>query len=261
MYYCKYSEIEEYILDKEKLFSYIDNPKTFICYLFPYYAGNQESNISKYARGKDYHIVVKEKLEIEIDRLNKIYPNGIFCSFCDNSPLPEVRIAYLSGCGILGKNGLIFDEKYGGYVFIGIIATDVEIDFVKKDKKQCINCGLCVKTCPTGAILENFIDTEKCLSHITQTNRDLSVKEEQLIGKSKYIWGCDVCLDVCPMNKGVKKSEIEEFTQNLIFFLDVEPEITRKAFKEKFKDRAFTFRGPKPLIRNVNIKRQKNNKI
>lgn len=258
MHYCKYEDVEKYIKDKEKLYNFIENPKTFICYLFPYYNGEHESNISKYARGKDYHIVVREKLEQEIKKLKLEYEFGNFYAFCDNSPLPEVEIAYFSGCGILGKNHLIFDDIYGGYVFIGIIATDIEIEFEPKEQRLCINCKKCIKACPGGAINEKNIDLEKCLSHLTQLNKELTKEQEEKISKSKYIWGCDICLDVCPMNKKIKATEIEEFSQNLIYNLEINKDITRRQFLEKFPNRAFTFKGPKPIIRNLLIKKEKN---
>ena len=255
MKFCTYEQVKQHIKEKNKLFSYIDNPKTFIVELFPYYVGNDDGNISKYARGKDYHIVVPKMLDEIIEKYKKQYPQNKFVSFCDNSPLPEVKIAYESGIGILGKNGLIFDEKYGGYVFIGIIATDLEIEFEKPVTKKCSGCNICVGKCPLRAISNEGIDKNKCLSNLTQINYDTKYIDE--VAKSKYIWGCDICLDVCPMNQKVEVTPIIDFKIDLIFEISMEQveNLTRKQFKTKFFERAFTFRGPKPIIRNLSIKR------
>lgn len=252
MFFCKYDDICDKIVQKEKLFSKIENPKIFMVKLFPYFAGHDEGNISKYARGKDYHIVVRQKLENIISEYKKEFKDNNFVAFCDNSPLPEVYIAYKSGAGILGKQGLIFDREYGGYIFIGIIATDADIKYETIEPEKCVNCGLCADSCPTKSIDKN--DFSGCLSEITQRNsKDV---DKKLIKNSKLVWGCDICLDVCPMNKNAKITYIDEFRENLVYSLckeDVEGK-TRLQFLKKYEDRAFTFRGPKPICRNLTIK-------
>lgn len=252
MHFCKYDDVKQHISDE--IFKYIKNPKTFIVKLFPYYCGEHYGNIAKYARGMDYHVVVPRKLDEIIIDFKEKYPQAEFAKFCDNSPLPEVLIAYKSGAGILGKNRLIFDENYGGYVFIGIIATDAEIEFDKPDLRECVNCGACIKACPTGSILSDEIRESTCLSHLTQMNSD--VLDESVIKKSKYIWGCDICLDVCPMNRQIFHTDILEFKENLIYEITTDDvrEKTRKEFANQHPDRAYTFRGPKPLLRNLTIK-------
>lgn len=252
MYFCKYKDVKQHINDE--IFKYIENPQTFIVKLFPYYCGNQSGNIAKYARGMDYHVVVSNKLDEIIDDYSKKFPQAKFAKFCDNSPLPEVLIAYKSGAGILGKNHLIFDEKYGGYVFIGIIATDMEIEFPEPVLRTCCDCKLCVNSCPTGSLTDDGVVQSTCLSHLTQLNCD--EVDENIIKNSKLIWGCDICLDVCPMNRDISHTDILEFTQNLVCEINIEDVDckTRKEFKNLHVDRAYTFRGPKPLLRNLTIK-------
>ncbi|MFI3227279.1 MAG: QueG-associated DUF1730 domain-containing protein [Clostridia bacterium] len=253
MNFCTFDDVKEYIKDENTLFSYIDNPKTFMVELFPYYTDSKEGNLAKYARGKDYHVVVPEMLKEIINTYKIKYPHNNFVSFCDISPLPEVYIAYKSGAGILGRNGLIFDEKYGGYVFIGIIATDLEIQFEPPKLKSCIDCKLCEIHCPQGAISKSGVLKSKCLSFLTQENGE--ILNEQDIKKSQYIWGCDICLDICPMNKNPQKTDILTFKTELIYNLQLKDvkNLTRNQFKIKFFERAFTFRGTKPLERNLKI--------
>lgn len=249
MNYCTVDDIK--IQKDSKLFLKIKNPKTFIVELFPYFCGNDDGNIAKYARGEDYHIVVQKKLKEKIEMLKIENPQNEFISFCDISDLPEVEIAYKSGAGILGKNGLIFDEEYGGYVFIGIIATDLELDSKKNILKKCIACNLCIKACPTNALTENGVCEKKCLSYLTQTNDEICD-----ISKAKYVWGCDVCLDICPMNMKIKHTYIKEFKENLIKKIELDDiyGLSRKKFCQKYPNRAFTYRGPAPIIRNLKQK-------
>lgn len=252
MYFTSFKEISHKIKNLDAIFSRIENPKNCIVETFPYFINNNDGNLSKYARGKDYHSVVLKKLDEIIANFKKTYPNNIFISFCDISPLPEVYIAYKAGAGILGRNGLIFDETYGGYVFIGIILTDAELIFQKTTPKNCTNCKKCEILCPQNAISENGVDPKKCLSYITQ---EMSANPEHL-DNSHYIWGCDICLDVCPMNKNIEKTNIDEFAHDLIYSINLEDiqNLSRKEFKNQFPNRAFTFKGPKPLIRNLKLK-------
>ncbi|MFI3114534.1 MAG: QueG-associated DUF1730 domain-containing protein [Clostridia bacterium] len=252
MYFCTFDEIKHRIENLDKVFLHIKNPQTCIVKTFPYFVDDRQGNLAKYARGKDYHIVILEKLSEIIANFKQDYPNNEFVSYCDISPLPEVYIAYKSGAGILGRNGLIFDEIYGGYVFIGIILTDANLNFEKSEKKTCINCKKCEISCPQKAIDANGVNPTKCLSYITQ---EMSADIDNL-DNSRYIWGCDICLDVCPMNKNIQKTDILEFKTNLISTLslsDVE-NLTRKELKNRFPERAFTFKGAKPLTRNLKLK-------
>lgn len=212
--------------------------------LFPYYKDNSEGNISKYARGIDYHKVVFDSLNVCCEKFKKEYGKN-FVALCDNSPLPEVYGAFVSGCGILGENGLIFDREYGSYVFIGTILTDMYIA-PSYNPQRCCACNLCKTACPK----EN-----DCLSHLTQSNVDLSGYEKSLI-ENGLVWGCDICSDVCPMNKNPKISPNNLFTKNTINSLSIEDvvNLTRKEFTLKYKDRAFTWKGTKPIIRNLEIK-------
>ncbi len=224
-----------------------ENAKTVIVALFPYYIGEFEKrNISRYAIVPDYHIVAGEMLKKICEELSEKYPFS-FIPFVDNSPVREVDAAVKAGLGVLGENSLLINRDYGSYVFIGTIVTDMELDFKEYPVTKCIGCGKCKKACPSGCISENGVDKSRCLSDITQKKGELSEEEISLVEKGKSLWGCDICQEVCPMQT-YKKTPIREFYADNKAFLELE-DLT----KEAIKDKAYSFRGEKPLVRNYGI--------
>lgn len=241
---CRFSDIGELFPCRAK--SRIpQNAKSVITYLFPYLLDKsfyENSNVSKYAVPRDYHIVVGEYLEKVTEDLKIRYPDNYFEFFCDNSPIDEVKAAVLCGLGVKGKNGLLINEKYGSYCFIGEIVTDLEMIYGSVSEKLCIQCGLCVEKCPGKAIGDNGVDKTKCLSHITQMKGELSTESIELIKNIGCIWGCDVCQDVCPMNKNASVTTIEEFKNTAVC------EFVKGGYIE---DRAYNWRGRKVIERNL----------
>ena len=128
-----------------------EKSKTVIVACFPYLLDDsvyKYRNISKYAVVTDYHKVAVERLTKAADMLREVYCENEFEVFADNSPIPEVRAACAAGLGVCGLNTLLITEKYGSYVFIGEIVTDLEIGAVAAEHKSCIGCGKCEKHCP-----------------------------------------------------------------------------------------------------------------
>ena len=138
----------------------------------------------------------------------------------------------------------MINQQYGSFVFIGEILFDDTFD--KYDELSeigdCVGCGRCEKACPASAIN----DKGKCISHITQKKGTLTEEEETVLKKSGYIWGCDICQAVCPMNK---LTDEEPFSLEMGDIAG----LSNREFKEKYKDFAFTWRGVKPLQRNLEI--------
>ena len=235
---CAFSELKDKLIDcrnKEKL---PKNAKSVIIFCFPYKVKEEKPmNICRYATVEDYHVVCNEILEKYVLILKKQHKDNEFIHFVDNSPIPEVYAANIAGLGDLGKNGLLITEKYGSYVFIGEIVTDLEIE-ADSFYGECINCGACKKACPVG------LDKEKCLSKITQKKGELTKDEEALIAKSGCIWGCDIFADVCPLNKNAATTEIERFLNSYKDGFVCGEDIT---------GRAFAWRGEKVINRNYNI--------
>ncbi|MBO7275618.1 MAG: DUF1730 domain-containing protein [Clostridia bacterium] len=226
--------------------------KGVIACVFPYLCDRSEGNISLYARGEDYHSVVKRELEQRIGELKSEYPEAAFLPYVDASPFPEVLAAARAGLGVIGKNSLLITPRWGSFVFIGLIATDLELDVEPCPVQSCIGCGRCITACPGGALSAGGVDVRRCLSDITQRKGELSQTEQALIKSQNTAWGCDICQLVCPMNERAECTGQEAFSSELIFSLhprDIPP--TQAEFKAKYARRAFSWRGRAPLARNL----------
>ena len=224
--------------------------KSAVCCLFPYYHNDgKDANISMYARGVDYHILAKEKLSTLLSSFTENFEIRVDIGPCDN-----VDVALKSGLGVIGKNRLLINETLGSYFFIGYALTDLEIEPDSPRTGTCLSCNRCILSCPGGALSFDGFELSKCASHISQKKGNLSEDEIKILKKSKLIWGCDICQEVCPMNK-VPLSAMEEFKKDRIFRLEKEDleHLSNREFSEKYKDRAFAWRGKSPLLRNIEL--------
>ena len=253
-----FTGMEEEIIEKRVNPRLImENAKSIIVCAFPYYVDEvEESNLSKYCYGEDYHIVAKRYLQKICDFLEEKINNFEYKFFVDNGPLVDRYLAYQSGIGYFGINNNIITDEYGSYIFIGYIVNNYEFYADDPLPKTCIKCNKCVKYCPGNAILGNFeLNPRRCLSYITQKKDDLSEEEINLIKENKMVFGCDICQEVCPHNKGISITNIEEFKTNLITKLDYNEinDISNKEFKRRYGNRAFSWRGKKIIQRNIEI--------
>lgn len=244
---CRFADIEASLIECRAKSRLPENAASIIVACFPYLLPEEEykdSNISKYAVVTDYHDVALGRLRKACETLSEVFPENTFAPFADNSPVPEVRAACLSGLGVRGMNSLLITEKYGSYVFIGEIVTDVEFDYDEHAENPCIKCGKCIKACPSSAIKENCFDRTLCLSEITQKKGELSGKETALMKDCGCVWGCDICQDICPMNKNAAFTEIEEFISSAV------PHVSEGC---SLDGRAYEWRGRKVIERNIAI--------
>lgn len=241
----------------------MEDAKSVIVCAFPYYIGDHEgANISKYCYGEDYHIVTKKILNEVCLEIASEVEDFKYEIFADNGSLVDRYLAYLSGVGYFGVNNNIITDKYGSYIFIAYIVNNYDFPADKPLEKNCMKCNKCVEYCPGNAVLGNFeMDPRKCLSYITQKKEDLSEKEVELLKENRKIFGCDICQDVCPHNKNIEKTNIAEFTENIMTNIDKNEidEISNKEFKRRYKNRAFSWRGRKIIKRNLDIISEKNN--
>lgn len=239
---------------RERALQALPGLKGVFAYVFPYFAGREKGNISVYARGKDYHIVLGRELRATTDRLRCQYPEAEFVPFVDASPFPEVYAAAAAGLGVIGKNNLLITPEYGSFVFIGLIATDLELKSCAQASQSCIGCGACIRACPGGALKDGSFDKTACLSDITQRKGELTEAERELVRRSGMMWGCDICQTVCPMNRAAALTDIGEFKDDLICSLSAaDIPNTNREFKAKYGAYAFSWRGRAPLARNGEI--------
>ena len=226
-------------------------PRSVILYLLPYYGGECE-NISRYAASRDYHLALAEVNSHIAECLEREAPSACCRGYGDHSPIDERHAALVGGLGILGKNGLLINEKYGSYVFIGDMITDIAPEDIgattPREYSYCIGCGACLRACPTGVLSGEGSD---CLSAITQRKGELSDSEMALMRKYNTAWGCDMCQSVCPHNKNLLHTPIEFFKKDRITRLT--KETLESMSDEDFKARAFAWRGKGVLIRNLDV--------
>ena len=168
--------------------------------------------IARYSLFDDYHKVIKDRLKNVVDELKKIDKTIETKIFVDTSPVFEKILAAYSGLGFIGRNTLLINPLYGSYLFIGGFFINKEIiGYQKKNlnyKKICDKCRLCEDKCPTKALSNNRLDPLKCVSYWTTHNKDREIPHE-IIEKSKYFFGCDICQEVCPYNKNpIQKSRL-----------------------------------------------------
>lgn len=233
-----------------RLFSRIGfEPKTAIVFLVPYYSG-ETVNISRYAASLDYHLIIKDLTDSVIGAMKERYPDNSFCAFGDHSPINELHAALIGGLGVVGDNGLLINEKYGSYVFIGDILTDLLPERLGATEpsqiRGCIHCGACRSACPTGILRGEGDD---CLSAITQRKGEITPEEVDMMKRVGTVWGCDVCQSVCPHNESAAKTPIDIFYENRIERLS--RELLDAMSEDEFKRRAFSWRGRAVLERNL----------
>ena len=238
----------------EKVEALCPRPRTVLAAAFPYYAGDRPGNLSLYARGRDYHAVVVGRLTPICEALAKKYPGESFFPAADSSPLPEREAAWLAGMGLRGANGLLILPPYGSYVFLGTILTGAALELPERPPApDCPRCGACRGACPAGALGEGGPDVSRCLSELTQKKGALTGEETARLRAHPLIWGCDFCQKACPYNAAPALSPLPEFSTELVDRLENADlaGLTNRTFREKYGGRAFAWRGPGPLRRNL----------
>lgn len=241
---CEFESFKDCLLDCRAKETLPPNLKTVIMVALPYNVKKEKpKNISRYSAVLDYHLVLGEKLKTACRKLKEKYKQNNFLSFVDSSPIPEVTAARKAGLGVLGKNGLLITKKYGSFVFLGEILTDKVFPY-KNENGECINCGECEKNCPNHLKGRN-----NCLSSITQKKGELETQEKELLLKHNTAWGCDICQEVCPLNKDKSLSTEPQFLES---YRD------EYIMGEDISFRAFNWRGRKVIERNLKILGDKN---
>ena len=218
--------------------------------------------VAKYAWGQDYHEVIRPKLNEILRRLSVVTGPLQARGFVDSAPVLERSWALRSGLGWIGKNGNLITKKAGSFFFIATLILDIELEYDDPfPTDHCGSCTRCLEACPTEAILPNkVIDGSKCISHFTIELKDQLIPDEMKGKFGNWIFGCDVCQDVCPWNRFAKPAaepafrplpEIIEYTWE-----DWEA-MTEDNFKKIFRKSPLKRAGLKGITRNLEFRRRK----
>ena len=226
-------------LDPRLLFQGTKYVVSLLLNYYPSQTQNEDSpKVSKYAYGKDYHIVIKEKCAELVFRLQEKLGEFNARCFVDSAPVMDKVWAQKSGLGWIGKNSNLIVKGKGSFYFIAELLVDLNLNADNSIKDYCGTCTKCIDACPTSAIVEPYVvDGSKCISYLTIELKDEI--DKSFSGKMEdWIFGCDICQDVCPWNS-FSKSSNQKFFEDQTGFLDWTKkdweEITEETFKLFFK--------------------------
>lgn len=244
-------------LDPAKL---VEGAKSVVVVLLNYFPEQLQTGagvplIAKYAYGKDYHLVIKEKLNNLFEYIQKELAPVKGRIFTDSAPVLERVWAVQAGLGWIGKNGLLLNRELGSFFFIGELIIDLELDYDEPYlKEHCGSCNQCLSACPTQAFVKPYVlDARKCISYLT-----IELKSEiPEVFRPKLIrraFGCDICQDVCPWNQRPKATKVEDFKPHPDFLkmnkADWEA-LSETQFNNVFQQSAVKRAGFEKLKRNI----------
>ncbi len=248
----------------EKIF---DQPKSIIAIALAYPSRMQEKaprdrtkrrgSFARASWGEDYHFVLRDRMTKLVDFINATVPeeNFTFKPMVDTGELSDVAVAQRAGLGFIGRNGLLITEKFGSFVYLGEIITNIPFEPDTPVENQCGTCTRCVDYCPPQALMgDGRLNAQRCLSYQTQTK---GVMPEEFRSEIRsVIYGCDICQLVCPFNRGKDfhlHEEMEPRVDEVTPILQPMLTISNREFKEQFGRLAGSWRGKKPLQRNAII--------
>ena len=244
-------------IDPQKL---LPGAQSVITLLFNYFPAEQQQStapkIAKYAWGADYHYVIKDKLNELLHTLREQIGDIQGRGFVDSAPVLERSWAVKSGLGWVGKNGNLLNKHSGSFFFIATLITDLVLvpdsPFVTD---HCGTCTRCIDACPTDAIVApREIDANKCISYFTIELKDAVIPEEYTDKMEGWMFGCDICQDVCPWNRFSKRHNETAFQPipEILNLSAIEWEqMTEEAFKKTFKNSPLSRAKWKGIQRNI----------
>ncbi|MDG1064511.1 MAG: tRNA epoxyqueuosine(34) reductase QueG [Flavobacteriaceae bacterium] len=242
-------------LDPTKL---VPGAKSVVSLLYNYFPSQEQTSdtykISKYAYGQDYHYVIKDKLKELMATIREEIGDVQGRIFVDSAPVLEKAWAAKSGLGWVGKHSNLLSKQVGSYFFIAELIIDLPLAQDGPATDHCGSCTACIDACPTQAIIAPYVvDANKCISHMTIELKD------QIPGNfsgalEDWMFGCDVCQDVCPWNRFSQPHNEPLFAPNdaLMSFTKAQwTELTEDVFNEIFKKSAVQRAGYSGLMRNI----------
>ena len=237
----------------------VDNAKTVVSLLLNYFPEERQNGespkISKYAYGEDYHNVIKDKLKDLLTFLKEEVGDISGRAFVDSAPVMDKVWAKKAGLGWIGKNSNLIHPKEGSFFFIAELIIDLELEPDGPMKDYCGTCTRCIDACPTNAIVQPYVvDGSKCISYLTIELKDELLPKEFSGKMDNWMFGCDVCQDVCPWNRFSKITQESRFKPNPML-LELKSndwqELNEEVFNQLFKLSAVKRTKITGLTRNI----------
>lgn len=238
----------------------VEGSKSVISVLYNYYTDKKQKDdsapkISKYAYGEDYHQVIKDKLVEVMEEMKESIGEINGRIFVDSAPVMDKAWAKKSGLGWIGKNSNLITKESGSFYFIAEIICDLELEYDGPIKDYCGTCTKCIDECPTDAIVAPYVvDGSKCISYFTIELKDEILPKEVKGKMDNWMFGCDICQDVCPWNSFSKKHRepLFEPKEKLMSMTKNDwQDLTEEIFSELFKRSAVKRTKWEGLRRNV----------
>ena len=236
----------------------VEGSKSVVSLLLNYYPNqlqNEDSyKISKYAYGTDYHFVIKQKLKELLNTIKDKIGDVHGRAFVDSAPVLDKAWAAKSGLGWIGKHSNLLTQKVGSFYFIAELIIDLELEYDTPTTDHCGSCTSCIDACPTGAIIQpSVVDGSKCISYFTIELK--GAIPEPMTGKfDDWMFGCDVCQEVCPWNRHSTPTTEPEFNpaEGLLEMTKSDwIDLTEDVFRDYFKSSPVMRTGFEGLKRNI----------
>ena len=239
----------------------VPGAKSIVSLIYNYYPEQKQEEdsykVSKYAYGTDYHFVLKEKLKLFLARIRTEIGDVDGRVFVDSAPVMDKVWAKKSGLGWVGKHSNLIHPKKGSFFFIAELIIDLELEADGPIKDYCGTCTRCIDACPTDAIVQPYVvDGSKCISYLTIELKDEVIPSEFTDKMNDWIFGCDICQDVCPWNRFSSPHPEPLFSPNNLWLHYTKndwKDLTDELFSNLFKNSAVKRTKKEGLMRNINF--------
>lgn len=238
----------------------LPNAQSVVSLALNYFSPIQHSDdahsgkISRYAWGDDYHSVMTSRILELVECIKSERPEVAAKSYVDTGPVMDKAWAVRAGIGWLGKHTNVITKEYGSWVFLGEIIIDVELEYDEALADFCGTCTACVEACPTQAIVEPYVlDSTRCISYLT-IEHEGEIPDELKPGLANWVYGCDICQDVCPWNRFQQPTRERSFfprQENVSPSLQELEGTSAEEFSRRFRRSPIKRTKHRGLVRNV----------
>lgn len=243
----------------------VPNAKSVISLATDYFTPSKHSTdpekvkISRYAWGDDYHVVLTPRIEELVRCIKSVRPESNAAFYVDTGPVMDKAWAVRAGIGWLGKHTNVISKEYGSWIFLGEIIVDLELEYDEPMADFCGSCTACIEACPTDAIVEPYVlDSNKCISYLTIEHKG-EFSDELKPHLENWVFGCDICQDVCPWNRFQQPTDDRSFfprSRNVAPDLKELGTLTSEEFSERYKRSPLKRTKREGLVRNVEAVRE-----